>query len=302
MLIIETLVSSIRCNNNIGGIHIPNTHNDTKLVQYADDCSIISTDISDYHELIKEFKIFGQVSGSKINEQKTEILKIGNPETINHSHIHQLVNDKVKVLGIWLGKNHKNANWLQMQNKVKIQLEKWRDRRLSLKHKVLIINTYILSKVLYVARIVPPSAKHIQIINRYIYTMFWGGNFEYLQRKSLIQPFCNGGQQVPDIQTKINPLIQTIGTHNTIKTLYLKYKENIILENKTVKDIYLQLLELDKLTHKVELNYSYIDFKPIWTTLCLVNTLYISEFIYKTIHVFTYWGKNENPRYLSGHL
>jgi hypothetical protein len=27
--------------------------------------------------------------------------------------------------------------------------------------------------------------------------------------------------------------IQTIGTHNTIKTLYLKYKENIILDNKT---------------------------------------------------------------------
>ena len=69
--------------------------------------------------------------------------------------------------------------------------------------------------------------------------------------------------------------IQTIGTQNTIKTLYLKYKENIILDNKTVKDIYFQLLELDNLTHKVELNYSYIDFKPIWATLCLVNTLYI---------------------------
>jgi hypothetical protein len=79
--------------------------------------------------------------------------------------------------------------------------------------------------------------------------------------------------------------IQTIGTHNTIKTLYLKYKENIIIDNKTVKDIYLQLLELDKLTHKVEVNYSYIDFKPIWATLCLVNTLYIREFIYKTIHM-----------------
>ena len=119
-----------------------------------------------------------------------------------------------------------------------------------------------MSKILYVARIVPPSAKHIQIFNRYIYTIFWGGNFEYLQRKSLIQPFCNGGQQVPDIQAKINALllnritqvlkgnnsawtsifsyflgyttrdilpelalnyvqhtIQTIGTHNKIKTL-----------------------------------------------------------------------------------
>ena len=52
-----------------------------------------------------------------------------------------------------------------------------------------------------------PHSVSIQIINRYIYTIFWGGNFEYLQRKSLIQPFCNGGQQVPDIQTKINALL-----------------------------------------------------------------------------------------------
>jgi hypothetical protein len=54
-----------------------------------------------------------------------------------------------KVLGIWFGKDHINTNWLQIQNKVKIQFEKWKDRRLSLRHKVLIINTYILSKILY---------------------------------------------------------------------------------------------------------------------------------------------------------
>jgi hypothetical protein len=29
--------------------------------------------------------------------QKTEILKIGNPDTLSHPHIHQLVKDKVKV-------------------------------------------------------------------------------------------------------------------------------------------------------------------------------------------------------------
>jgi hypothetical protein len=45
------------------------------------------------------------------------------------------------VLGIWFGKDHINTNWLQIQNKVKIQFEKWKDRRLSLRHKVLIINT-----------------------------------------------------------------------------------------------------------------------------------------------------------------
>jgi hypothetical protein len=59
------------------------------------------------------------------------------------------------VLGIWFGKDNINTNWIQIQNKVKIQFEKLKDRKLSLKHKVLIINTYILSKILYVARIVP---------------------------------------------------------------------------------------------------------------------------------------------------
>jgi hypothetical protein len=49
----------------------------------------------------------------------------------------------IVVLGIWFGKDHINTNWLQIQNKVKIQFEKWKDRRLSLRHKVLIINTYI---------------------------------------------------------------------------------------------------------------------------------------------------------------
>jgi hypothetical protein len=56
-LIIETLASSIRCNDNIRGIHIPNTHKNTKLFQHADDCSVISTDIAEYDDLIKEFKI-----------------------------------------------------------------------------------------------------------------------------------------------------------------------------------------------------------------------------------------------------
>jgi hypothetical protein len=56
------------------------------------------------------------VSGSRINEQKTEILKIGNPDTLNHPHIHQLVKDKVKVLGIWFGKDHINTNLIEVCN------------------------------------------------------------------------------------------------------------------------------------------------------------------------------------------
>jgi hypothetical protein len=55
-LIIETLASSIRCNDNIRGIHIPNTHKNTKELvghHYKKVVSgISSVDIQNYHPRI----------------------------------------------------------------------------------------------------------------------------------------------------------------------------------------------------------------------------------------------------------
>ena len=52
---------------------------------------------------MQEFNAFGLVSGSKINEHRTEILKIGNVNLIDHPDMRKQVNEKVMVLGIWLG-------------------------------------------------------------------------------------------------------------------------------------------------------------------------------------------------------
>ncbi|CAG2195289.1 unnamed protein product [Mytilus edulis] len=80
MSIYAVIIEAVR-RNNIQGIQIPNHSTNVKLFQHADDCSIISTNLTDYEKLLEEFKQFGLVSGSKINENKTEILKIGNPNT-----------------------------------------------------------------------------------------------------------------------------------------------------------------------------------------------------------------------------
>ncbi|CAG2249256.1 unnamed protein product [Mytilus edulis] len=69
-VIIEALACKVRRNNNIQGIQIPNHSTNVKLFQHADDCSIISTNLTDYEKLLEEFKQFGLVSGSKINENK----------------------------------------------------------------------------------------------------------------------------------------------------------------------------------------------------------------------------------------
>ncbi|CAC5371645.1 unnamed protein product [Mytilus coruscus] len=318
----ETLACKIRTNNNIQGIQIPNHNSNVKLFQHADDCSIISTNLTDYEKLFEEFKNFGMVSGSKINENKTEILKIGNPNTTNFDNINKLI----KVLGIWYGKkNALKIKWKKKYNGLINHINKWKKRKLRYKHKVLILNTYVHSKFLYTARIYPPSEYYIRKINKVIYDLFWD-NIELLNRTTIIKQYKDGGQQVPDIKMKSEALllyrvsqvltgnksvwtslfiyfigittraipkladnmyrhsVVTIGQYDRLKFIYLKYKSNMILNNKSFKDVYLQLLELNNVKNKIEIQYPNVKFQHIWNNLQRVNNLYIRDFICKVVH------------------
>ncbi|CAG2188175.1 unnamed protein product [Mytilus edulis] len=205
-VIIEALACKVRRNNNIQGIQIPNHNTNVKLFQHADDCSIISTNLTDYEKLLEEFKQFGLVSGSKINENKTEILKIGNPNTKNYGSINKLIKDEIKVLGIWFGKNAVEINWKKKYYGLIQQIDKWKKRKFRYKHKVLVLNTYIISKFLYTARIYPPSEFYIKKINKVIYDFFWD-NIELLNRTTITKQYKDGGQQVPDIKLKCEALL-----------------------------------------------------------------------------------------------
>ncbi|CAC5408308.1 unnamed protein product [Mytilus coruscus] len=95
-LIIEPLASNIRNSKDIKGINLPKT--EKKNAHYSNTqmtALTIITEISDYDHLVKEFKRFGEVSGSKINESKTEILEIGRKKTIINQQIKDLIKEKM---------------------------------------------------------------------------------------------------------------------------------------------------------------------------------------------------------------
>ena len=75
---IEILSLNIRRNSNIKGIKIPNLIEEFKMLQHADDCTNFLSDSNSFTHLQKEYEAFGRASGSQINHDKTEILKIGN--------------------------------------------------------------------------------------------------------------------------------------------------------------------------------------------------------------------------------
>ena len=78
VIAIEILSIRIRKNTKIHGIKIPNLREEFKMLQHADDCTNFINDPNSFKHLQKEYEAFGRASGSKINHEKTEILKIGN--------------------------------------------------------------------------------------------------------------------------------------------------------------------------------------------------------------------------------
>lgn len=104
---IEPLALNIRNSKEIKGVNLPIRKEKCALFQHADDYSTITTEISDYDHLVKEFKRLSEVSGSKINESKTEILEIGRKKATNNQQIKDLITENVKVLGIKFGEKNR---------------------------------------------------------------------------------------------------------------------------------------------------------------------------------------------------
>ena len=96
VIAIEILSLYIRKNINIKGIKIPNLKEEFKMLQHADDCTNFLNDSNSFAHLQKEYEAFGKASGSQINHDKTEILKIGNWRGNDPGLPPHLIKDKVK--------------------------------------------------------------------------------------------------------------------------------------------------------------------------------------------------------------
>ena len=113
VLSLEPLLQKIENNHKIEGLKIPNSRNEIKIFAHADEMTAIVKNDSSYSELRKETTNFSTVSGSKINEEKTEVFVRGG-FTITPKKI---IKKSIKVLGCYFGHSANNLNY-------RIKLEK----------------------------------------------------------------------------------------------------------------------------------------------------------------------------------
>ena len=169
-----------------------------KTLQYADDITFLLSEKSSLTKLFQLCSKFQAATGSTINADKTQGLALGNPVALDpyFTTIEWRNEDGIDILGISFLTDYyytRTLNWRRLLKSVKNTLHKMASRTLSLKGKVLVLNSNVLSKIWYTASILPIPAAEFQALERYMFDFLWSGKTSPLQRRTVYLPKDQGG-------------------------------------------------------------------------------------------------------------
>ncbi len=151
ILTIENLANKIRYEKNIKGIEIDNKI--IKLSMLADNLTLILQDLKSVENALKLLKNFNLYFGLRINIEKTNAKNIGITLTSDH-YLHGLswIKTPFETLGIYITNNSEENFSYNFKPKIatlRNTLNIWKQRTLSIKGKITIINTLALSPLIY---------------------------------------------------------------------------------------------------------------------------------------------------------
>ena len=211
IIALEVLFILIKNNNKIEGLEI--VDHTFLYTAYADDSTFFLKNVESIRELIKVFSVFSSFSGLKPNLSKCEIAGIGLLKGVNRAVCGMksvdLKNDSVKILGTHFSYNDniKNErNFVKIISDIQKILRLWNQRNLSLEGRVVIFKTLAISKLVYLALLIPiPNCiiKELETIQK---IFIWQNKKPKIKHETLRMDFKNGGLKNVDIKYKIASL------------------------------------------------------------------------------------------------
>lgn len=206
----EPMAESIRKNKNIKGIEIPNsTTNETtciKISMFADDTQLFHRNESSIIESFKTLELYCKASGAKLNLHKTKGLYIGlwKNKTPKYNKIKWV--KTVLGLGTVFGYNiNYEEIWMKKFFKFKKRINDWKNRDLTIEGKKILINSYIMSSISYLADIYTGNVPEnfISKTKNLVREFLWSGKTWRISQKNLGLKKCHGGIQLKDLDNFI---------------------------------------------------------------------------------------------------
>ena len=147
IILIELLAIAIRSNPKIRPVTVKNIQ--LLLYLFADDMSIfLPSDIRSWEELKRVISNFENISGSKVNYEKTMLYRIGSARCRDALYyaMHKLhwSEGEINILGIQLNKDKQQITWSNVEpliDKAKVICDIWKMRGLSLLGGITVFNT-----------------------------------------------------------------------------------------------------------------------------------------------------------------
>ncbi len=208
IIALETLACKVKNDNIFKGIKIDNK--EIKISLLADDITMILADLISLKNSLTFLNIFTKCSGLKINIDKTQSKYISSKLICDYfPHDLSWIKTPIQTLGIVITDNEDKNYKYNFQNKIatlKATLNIWKQRKLSIKGKITIINSLALASLIYVSSVISSSQRVINEINNSAQNFIWNGSTSKIAQKTLILNIENGGLKLFHFETKIKAL------------------------------------------------------------------------------------------------
>ena len=174
-----------------------------KISQYADDTTLfLDGSRESFLESLKALERFGQLSGLRVNYEKTKAMWIGTSR-YNDKNI-EWPEDKVRALGVWFTLNSERSqllNYQERSEKITKIINDWSHRRLTLIGKITVIKSLLASQLVYILSPLPTNCEYVKLIQKELYTFLWNGKNDKIKRTEIINNYSDGGLRMLDLKT-----------------------------------------------------------------------------------------------------
>lgn len=204
VLCIEPFGCHIRCSPLITGLSLPGSKETVKVIQYADDTTLILTNKYSINNAFAIADTYCKVSGAKLNKEKCKGIWLGAWKFCQDKpHDIQWVNE-LKILGIKYGQGDFLYNNIQpVLESIRTSLDLALGRNFSFRGKAIFTNVMALSKFGYIIHVVSLPTVFAKQLNKCIFQFVWSKKGERLSRATLYLNTCEGGIGLHDIVTRV---------------------------------------------------------------------------------------------------